>query len=123
MLRKRNSGDLGYFDGDGFLYVTGRLKDMIISGGENIYPVEIEQAIMELPEIRSVAVVGVSDERWGEVPRAVVVLKEGASSSLERIQGHLEGRFAKYKVPKHYVEVDDMPRTASGKIRKNELKG
>lgn len=117
------SGDLGYFDGDGFLYVTGRLKDMIISGGENIYPVEIEQAIMELPEIRSVAVVGVSDERWGEVPRAVVVLKEGASSSLERIQGHLEGRFAKYKVPKHYVEVGDMPRTASGKIRKNELKG
>lgn len=117
------SGDLGHLDEEGFLYVTGRLKDMIISGGENIYPIEVEQAVMEMPEIRSVAVVGVPDDRWGEVPKAVVVLAEGASSSLEEVRAHLEGRVAAYKLPKHYAEVDEMPRTASGKIRKNELKG
>ncbi len=117
------SGDLGYLDDDGFLYVTGRSKDMIISGGENIYPIEVEQMIMELPQIQSVALVGVADEKWGEVPKAVVVVEPGSSSSLELLQEHLKGRLAKYKIPKHYAEVAQMPRTASGKTRKVDLRG
>ena len=116
------SGDLGYKDADGFVFVSDRLKDMIISGGENIYPAEVEQAITELDAVGSVAVIGVPDEKWGEVPRAVVLLREGAQLSEEQLRTHLEGRLARYKIPKSVVFVDEMPRTASGKIRKADLR-
>lgn len=116
------SGDMGYKDADGFVFVSDRLKDMIISGGENIYPAEVEQAISELDAVGSVAVVGVPDEKWGEVPRAVVVLREGASLTEEELKEHLAGKLARYKIPKTVEFVDDMPRTASGKIRKSELR-
>ena len=116
------SGDLGYKDADGFVFVSDRLKDMIISGGENIYPAEVEQAITELEAVGSVAVIGVPDEKWGEVPRAVVLLREGAQLSEEQLRTHLEGRLARYKIPKSVVFVDEMPRTASGKIRKAVLR-
>jgi fatty-acyl-CoA synthase len=116
------SGDLGYKDADGFVFVSDRLKDMIISGGENIYPAEVEQAITELEAVGSVAVIGVPDEKWGEVPRAVVLLREGAHLSEEQLRAHLEGRLARYKIPKSVVFVDEMPRTASGKIRKADLR-
>jgi fatty-acyl-CoA synthase len=116
------SGDLGYKDPDGFVFVSDRLKDMIISGGENIYPAEVEQAITELEAVGSVAVIGVPDEKWGEVPRAVVLLREGAHLSEEQLKKHLEGRLARYKIPKSVVFVDEMPRTASGKIRKADLR-
>lgn len=116
------SGDMGYVDDEGFLFISDRLKDMIISGGENIYPAEVEQAIMELPDVESVAVIGVSDEKWGEVPRAVLVLKEGASLSAEQLMSHLDGRLARYKIPRTAVFVEELPRTASGKIRKAELR-
>ncbi|MDQ0865246.1 o-succinylbenzoate--CoA ligase [Arthrobacter globiformis] len=116
------SGDMGYRDQDGFVFVSDRLKDMIISGGENIYPAEVEQAIAEIDAVGSVAVIGVPDDKWGEVPRAVVVVREGASLTEQQVRAHLDGRLARYKIPKTVVFVDDMPRTASGKIRKKDLR-
>jgi fatty-acyl-CoA synthase len=116
------SGDMGYKDPDGFVFISDRLKDMIISGGENIYPAEVEQAIAELDAVGSVAVIGVPDEKWGEVPRAVVLLREGSRLTEEQLRSHLEGRLARYKIPKSVVFVDEMPRTASGKIRKADLR-
>ena len=116
------SGDLGYRDDDGFVFISDRLKDMIISGGENIYPAEVEQAISELPAVASVAVIGVPDEKWGEVPRAVVLLREDGQLSEHELRNHLNGKLARYKIPKSVVFVDEMPRTASGKIRKAELR-
>jgi fatty-acyl-CoA synthase len=113
---------MGYRDEEGFLFVSDRLKDMIISGGENIYPAEVEAVIVELPQVASVAVIGVADEKWGEVPRAVVTLREGTSLTQEDIRAHLDGRLARYKIPKSVVFVTEMPRTASGKIRKAELR-
>ena len=117
------SGDMGHRDDEGFLFVSDRLKDMIISGGENIYPAEVEAVIGELEEVSSVAVIGVADDKWGEVPRAVVTLHKGAVLSQEQLRSYLEGRLARYKIPKSVVVVDEMPRTASGKIRKLELRG
>ncbi|MCT9868432.1 acyl-CoA synthetase [Paenarthrobacter aurescens] len=116
------SGDMGHQDGEGFLFVSDRIKDMIISGGENIYPAEVEAAIAELPAVGSVAVIGVADETWGEVPRAIVTLREGESLTEEQLRSHLDGRLARYKIPKSVVFVEEMPRTASGKIRKMDLR-
>ncbi|MGO4491261.1 long-chain fatty acid--CoA ligase [Arthrobacter sp. 2YAF22_2] len=116
------SGDLAYTDEEGFVFIADRLKDMIISGGENIYPAEVEQAIAELDAVGSVAVIGVPDEKWGEVPRAVVLLRDGAQLSEDQLRAHLQGRLARYKIPKSVVFVAEMPRTASGKIRKAELR-
>ena len=116
------SGDMGCKDPDGFVFISDRLKDMIISGGENIYPAEVEQAIAELDAVGSVAVIGVPDEKWGEVPRAVVLLREGGRLTEEQLRSHLEGRLARYKIPKSVLFVDEMPRTASGKIRKADLR-
>jgi fatty-acyl-CoA synthase len=116
------SGDMGYTDSEGFLFVSDRLKDMIISGGENIYPAEVEAAILELDTVASVAVIGVPDEKWGEVPKAIITLHAGSTLTQEDLRSHLEGKLARYKIPKAVVFVDDMPRTASGKIRKRDLR-
>ncbi len=116
------SGDMGYVDEQGFLFISDRLKDMIISGGENIYPAEVEQKIMDIPEVESVAVIGVPDEKWGEVPRAVVILREGATLSPEELMAFLDGKIARYKIPRSLVVIDEFPRTASGKIRKPDLR-
>ncbi|MBW9120026.1 o-succinylbenzoate--CoA ligase [Microbacterium trichothecenolyticum] len=116
------SGDLGYLDADGYLYIADRLKDMIISGGENIYPAEVENLIADIEGISGVAVVGVPDERWGEVPWAVVTLREGAEVDTEIVRAHLDGLLARYKLPKNVVVVEDLPRTASGKVRKADLR-
>ena len=116
------SGDLGYLDADGYLYIADRLKDMIISGGENIYPAEVENLISDIEGISGVAVVGVPDERWGEVPWAVVTLKEGAEVDTEIVRSHLDGVLARYKLPKNVVVVEELPRTASGKVRKADLR-
>ncbi|MET3902449.1 o-succinylbenzoate--CoA ligase [Paenarthrobacter sp. 4246] len=116
------SGDMGHQDGEGFLFVSDRIKDMIISGGENIYPAEVEAAIAELPAVGSVAVIGVADDTWGEVPRAIVTLRAGSSLTEEQLRSHLDGRLARYKIPKSVVFVAEMPRTASGKIRKTDLR-
>jgi len=116
------SGDIGFLDDDGFLFITDRVKDMIISGGENVYPAEIEQVILELEAVGSVAVVGVQDEKWGEVPRAYIEVRDGYTLTEEEVKTHLAGRLARYKIPKSVVTMTDMPRTASGKIRKHQLR-
>jgi fatty-acyl-CoA synthase len=116
------SGDLGHLDEDGYIFISDRIKDMIISGGENIYSAEVEGRIMEIPEIASVALIGIPDPKWGEVPLAVVALKPGETLEADAVTRHLSGRLARYKIPKQVVVVDELPRTASGKVRKADLR-
>jgi fatty-acyl-CoA synthase len=116
------SGDLGYLDDDGYLFIADRLKDMIISGGENIYPAEVESLIAEIGGISGVAVIGVPDERWGEVPWAVVTLRDDVEVTTASVRAHLDGVLARYKLPKNVVVVEELPRTASGKVRKPDLR-
>ncbi len=115
------TGDLGYVDPDGFTYVTGRTKEMIISGGENIYPAEVEQCIERHPGVTAAAVIGKPDERWGETPVAFVVLDEpGAFAEAELAQWTRE-HLAGYKQPTEWVFVDSFPRTSLGKVQKHHL--
>lgn len=116
------SGDLGYVDEDGYLYICGRSKDMIISGGENVYPAEVETLISGIPGITGAAVIGVPDERWGEVPIAVVTVADGAEIDTDTVRTHLEGKIARYKLPKRVQIVADLPRTASGKVIKADVR-
>jgi len=116
------SGDMGYLDDDGYLFISDRLKDMIISGGENIYPAEIENLLNDIDGVTGAAVIGVPDERWGEVPWAVLTLAPGASVTAESVREHLAGAIARYKIPKEVVVVAELPRTASGKVRKADLR-
>jgi fatty-acyl-CoA synthase len=118
------TGDLAYQDSDSFYWVVGRSKDMIISGGENIYPAEIEALILEHAAISECAVIGLPDERWGEVPVLVVVLDPGAEDGLLETLLHtqLSERLAKFKWPKRVQAIAGFPKTALGKIRKDELR-
>src|SRR5262249_11341690 len=116
------TGDVGHLDAEGFLYLTDRKKDMIISGGENIASSEVERVIYELPQIGDTAVVGAPDERWGERPVAVVVLKPGHTLSLEACQEHCRGKPAAFTVPKELIVLAELPRNASGKILKRVLR-
>ncbi|MGW8379367.1 long-chain fatty acid--CoA ligase [Streptomyces sp. ODS28] len=116
------TGDAARTDADGYVTLVDRLKDMIISGGENIYPAEVEAAVLGLPGVAECAVIGVPDARWGQVARAVVVPEEGAAPDAEVLLSSLAGRLAKYKIPKSVVFADALPRTASGKLRKPLLR-
>jgi fatty-acyl-CoA synthase len=116
------TGDIGSCDREGFVYVEDRLKDMYISGGENVYPAEIENVLYELAEIREVAVIGVPDERWGEIGCVVVALQEQATLSAEAILEHCRPKLARFKQPGHVVYVDELPRNATGKVLKFELR-
>ncbi|MET8140524.1 long-chain fatty acid--CoA ligase [Sphaerisporangium sp. NPDC005288] len=116
------SGDVAVLDEDGHLYVMDRLKDMYISGGENVYPAEVEAALFEHPAIAETAVLGVPDAEWGEVGRAFVVLRPGASVTPDELRAFLRPRLAKYKIPRYFDLTDDLPKTASGKIRKPRLR-
>lgn len=115
------TGDLAREDDEGFLYIVGRKKEMLISGGENVYPLEIEQVINQLTGVSEVAVVGVQDKMWGEVPAAFVVKNEGAALSQEEIIEHCSHLLAKYKVPKIVEFLDELPKNATGKIQKTQL--
>lgn len=117
------SGDLGMIDEDGFLYVIDRLKDMIISGGENIYSTELENVIYALPEVAEVAVVGKKDEKWGEIPQAFVVKNENATITAEDIINKTRENLASYKQVKDVQFVDVLPRNAAGKVLKHMLQG
>ncbi len=117
-----HTGDMARVDEDGFYYIADRKKDMFISGGENVYPAEIEKVLYEHPAVAQAAVIGVADEKWGEVGRAVVVTKPGKSATEEEILAHCRDHLAKYKVPKSVVFVEAMPISAAGKILKRELK-
>jgi fatty-acyl-CoA synthase len=117
-----HSGDAGSVDDEGFLYVRDRYRDMIISGGENVYPAEIESALLELDGIQEAAVIGVPDEKWGEVGLAVVVAAPGAALDPDGVRTQLRARLAAFKVPKHVELVDELPKTATGKVRKPDLR-
>jgi len=116
------SGDVGYLDEDGFLYLTDRKKDMIISGGENIASSEVERVIYELPQVREVAVIGMPDQRWGERPVAVVVLADSTTLELPDLTAHCSKRLASFKVPKQLIIRDRLPRNPSGKVLKRVLR-
>jgi fatty-acyl-CoA synthase len=116
------SGDIASADPDGYVYVADRVKDVIISGGENIYPAEVESALRAHPAISDCGVIGVPDERWGEVGRAVVVLRPGAVAGEADVLGFLDGQIARYKIPKSVRFVAELPRTATGKIAKKLLR-
>ncbi|WP_160847399.1 o-succinylbenzoate--CoA ligase [Pontibacillus yanchengensis] len=118
-----HTGDLAKVDEEGFVYIVDRKKDMVVSGGENIYPIELEQVMYTHPNIQEVAVVGIPDEQWGEVPKAYIVLKNDQHSlSLESIKAFCQPKLAGFKLPKQAEFLDALPRNATGKILKTHLR-
>jgi fatty-acyl-CoA synthase len=116
------TGDLAYADEDGFIFLVDRLKDMFISGGENVYPTEVENVIAELDIVSEAAILAVPDPQWGEVGLAFVVPVPGASIDPQAVIEHVRSRLARYKAPKQVIVVASLPRTASGKLQKNVLR-
>jgi long-chain acyl-CoA synthetase len=116
------TGDGGYVDEDGYLFLTDRMKDMIVSGGENVYPIEVEEALAQHPAVDDVAVIGVPDERWGETVMALVIPRDGAAPSAEELVAFARERLAGYKLPRIVTFVDELPRTPTGKVLKRELR-
>ncbi len=116
------SGDVGYLDAEGFLYLTDRKKDMIVSGGENIASSEVERVIYDLPEVSEAAVVGVPDPKWGERPVAVVVLRPGTRLEYAALEAHCRARLAGFKLPRELILRDALPRNPSGKVLKRVLR-
>jgi fatty-acyl-CoA synthase len=117
-----HTGDIARYDSEGYFYIVDRLKDMFISGGENIYPAEIEKTLYQHPAVHMCAVVGIPDPQWGEAGLACIVLNPGISASEEDLYQFLNQRLAKYKIPKRVVFVDSLPLSAAGKILKRELR-
>jgi len=116
------TGDAGYLDEDGYLYIHDRVKDMIISGGENIYPAEVENALYGHKDINDVAVIGAPDEKWGEAVVAIVVKKPNSELSVEEVIEYSKSKIARYKCPKRVDFIKELPRNASGKILKKDLR-
>jgi long-chain acyl-CoA synthetase len=116
------TGDGGFIDADGYLFLTDRIKDMIVSGGENVYPIEVEEVLAQHPEVADVAVVGTPDQRWGETVTALIVANAGATASADDLVVFARDRLAGYKLPRVVEFVDELPRTPSGKVLKRELR-
>jgi long-chain acyl-CoA synthetase len=116
------TGDAGYLDEDGYLFIHDRVKDMIITGGENVYPAEVESAVYGHPAVAEVAVIGVPDERWGEAVKAIVVAKPGAVIDPDDVIAFARSRIAAFKAPKSVDVIAALPRNASGKILRRELR-
>jgi len=117
-----HTGDAGVLDDDGYLFIQDRVKDMIVSGGENIYPREVEDALYAHPAVAEAAVIGIPDEQWGEAVKAVVVLKAGATATADELIDFCRGRLAGYKRPRSVDWSDELPRNPSGKVLKRELR-
>ena len=115
------TGDVAVMDEEGFVYIQDRIKDMIISGGENVYPAEIENVILGHPDVAEVAVIGQPSERWGESPFAIVVRKSDTLSETDILQ-HCDGKLARFKLPKGAAFIDVIPRNANGKVLKRVLR-
>jgi acyl-CoA synthetase (AMP-forming)/AMP-acid ligase II len=115
------SGDIGYVDGEGRLFVVGRDDDMIVSGGENVYPIEVENALVAHPDVVEAAVLGIDDPKYGQRLAAFVVLEESASASAESLKRHVRDNLANYKVPREIFVIDALPRSSTGKISRSEL--
>ena len=116
------TGDAARFDDEGFVYIVDRWKDMYISGGENVYPAEVENVIYQLPQIAEAAVIGVPDERWGETGKVFISLKEGQTIEEKEIIEHCLKNLAKFKVPQSVKFIELLPRNATGKVLKRELR-
>ncbi|WP_346283903.1 AMP-binding enzyme [Streptomyces sp. SID6139] len=114
------SGDLARVDEDGYLFIVGRIKDVVITGGENVYAPEVEEAILRHPAIRDAAVIGRTHPDWGET--VVAVVEADSAVTLEQLRGFLSTRLAKYKIPRDLVVVPSLPRTPSGKVQKHVLR-
>jgi long-chain acyl-CoA synthetase len=116
------SGDIGVFDRDGYVYIVDRLKDLIITGGENVYPREVEEQLYASPDVEECAVIGLPDKEWGERVVAYIVPKAGRTVVPENVKAFLKGKLSPFKVPKKYEIVSDLPKSPQGKILKRELK-
>ncbi len=116
------SGDIGLFDPDEYLYIVDRLKDLIITGGENVYPREVEEVLYTRPEVAECAVVGLPDREWGERVTAFIIPKAGFSINPDELKIFLKSRLSAFKVPKEYIPVSDLPKSPTGKILKRKLK-
>jgi fatty-acyl-CoA synthase len=111
-----SSGDLGHLDAAGRLFVDGREDDMIVSGGENVFPQEVEEVILHMPSVADAAVVGVPDDEFGQRLRAAVVPAPGAAPTADEVRDHVRANLARYKVPRDVVFLDELPRNATGKV-------
>jgi len=116
------TGDIGYQNAEGYFYILDRKKDMIVSGGENIYPAEVESALFGHPAVADVAVIGVPDDRWGETVKAVVSLNPGTEATEEELIGYCAEHLAKFKCPTSVDIIDALPRNPTGKILKRDLR-
>jgi fatty-acyl-CoA synthase len=116
------SGDMGYLDEHGRLFVVGRDDEMIVSGGENVYPIEVEKTLAAHPEVAEATVLGVDDEQYGQRLAAFVVLTAGASATPDSLKQHVRQNLANYKVPREILVLDELPRSSTGKILRNELR-
>ncbi len=116
-----SSGDVGHFDADGRLFVDGRDDEMIVSGGENVFPREVEDLLADLDGVAEVAVIGVEDDKFGQRLKAFVVLEEGASLSEADLGAHVKANLASFKTPREVEFLDELPRNATGKVLKREL--
>jgi len=116
------SGDIGQMDEDGYIYLVDRKKDMIISGGENIYSREVEEAALQHPAVSEVAVIGVPDDQWGEIVCAIVVPASGETLTIELLAAHCQTLIASYKKPRRLVFVEELPKMVSGKVDKKALR-
>jgi fatty-acyl-CoA synthase len=116
------SGDIAYYDEDGDYYIVDRSKDMYISGGENVYPAEVENVLFQMEGVAEAAVIGVQDDKWGEVGKAIIALRPGAEASVEMVIAHCKARLAGFKVPRHVVFIPALPRNAAGKVEKPRLR-
>jgi fatty-acyl-CoA synthase len=117
-----HTGDLGHIDERGFVYITGRASDMYISGGSNVYPREIEEALLTHPAVAEACVVGMPHERWGETGVAALVLSDGVEVTEAELLAHIEGRLAKYKWPTRFVFWPELPKSGYGKVAKRDVK-
>ena len=121
--RWMHTGDIAVMDEDGYVNITGRIKDMLIRGGENVYPREVEEFLYTHPDVLDVQVIGVPDARYGEEIMAWVKLREGAAElTADDVRAFAAGRLAHYKIPRYVLIVDDFPMTVSGKVRKVEMR-
>jgi fatty-acyl-CoA synthase len=117
-----HTGDAARVDEEGFYYIVDRTKDMYISGGENVYPAEVESVLYQLPELAEAAVIGIPDERWGEVGMAIVVVKPGMALSAEQVIDHCRENLARFKLPRTVTFIEALPRNATGKVHKPTLR-
>jgi fatty-acyl-CoA synthase len=117
-----HTGDVAVIDNEGYITIVDRMKDIIISGGENISSVEVEKVILNHPAVFETVVIGVPDERWGEVPRALVVLKDGEQATEDELKAHIRAHLAGFKVPKKIEFRASLPKGGTGKIQKREIR-